>query len=319
MQQDYYSALAGMITGAARGSPRLRYVIYDAARSKLRRRLDEELGKFGHPDSKREMRELEAAIEQIESDLAKNGSARASAKTDTVIAIDDTAVEIIPPARQLPPLWEERNEFAPEQPTRSGWSILGPTISLIGAAILGITTYIAFERLYQREQPVPIQTNQSTSRKTAPNHPPETPLPGAYGVYALVNGQLIELEPLPIKVTGRTLAISGVISNASKTDLPNGRIQFVAFKRDLANNAPEKVIVRVLAESRNEEPATVGVTDSPASRNISYEMKVAPVEGNPAMIIVRPADPDFSFPTGRYALVLKTVAYDFSVTERAAD
>ena len=31
------------------------------------------------------------------------------------------------------------------------------------------------------------------------------------------------------------------------------------------------------------------------------------------MILIRPADADFSFPAGRYALVLKAAAYDFSV------
>jgi len=147
MQQDYYSALAGKITGAARGSPRLRYMIYDAARSKLRRRLDEEVGKLGYPDSRREMSELEAAIEQIETDLAENGSARASADTDTVTAFDDSAVEIIPPARQLPPHWEAQSDFAPEQTPRSGSPIVAPLISLVGAAILGVAAYVAIERI----------------------------------------------------------------------------------------------------------------------------------------------------------------------------
>ena len=31
------------------------------------------------------------------------------------------------------------------------------------------------------------------------------------------------------------------------------------------------------------------------------------------MILVRPAAPNFTFPVGRYALVIKSTAYDFSV------
>ena len=318
MQQDYYSVLAGMITDSARGNPRLRNTIYDVARSRLRRQFDGEVGRLGDPESQRQMRELEAAIEQIEADLAEDRSALALAESANVTTIEDSALEIIPPARQSSPLWEARTEFTPEPTARFGSSIVGPILSLVGAAVLGVTAYIAIERVYQREHPPPIQTDRSISRNAAPNHSREMPLPGVYGVYALTNGQLTELEPLPIKVSDRTLAISGAISTASKTKLPSGRIQFVAFKRDLVNNAPEKVIVRVLAEttstsSRNEDLATVGVGDSSVGRNISYEMKVAPVEGNPAMIIVRPANPEFSFPAGRYALVLKTVAYDFSV------
>ena len=41
-------------------------------------------------------------------------------------------------------------------------------------------------------------------------------------------------------------------------------------------------------------------------------MKVAPVPDNPEMIVLRP-DADLVFPAGRYALVLKGVAYDFTV------
>jgi len=67
------------------------------------------------------------------------------------------------------------------------------------------------------------------------------------------------------------------------------------------------------ASSHKGEATTSGVSDSWAVRDISYEMKVAPVDGVPAMILIRPAHADFSFPAGRYALVLKAVAYDFSV------
>jgi hypothetical protein len=42
-------------------------------------------------------------------------------------------------------------------------------------------------------------------------------------------------------------------------------------------------------------------------------MKVAPIHGNPAMILIHPTHPDFSFPAGRYALALNTMGYDFSV------
>ena len=48
-------------------------------------------------------------------------------------------------------------------------------------------------------------------------------------------------------------------------------------------------------------------------------MKVAPLDSNPAMILIRPASPDFLFPAGRYALILKTMAYDFSVDGSITD
>lgn len=49
-----------------------------------------------------------------------------------------------------------------------------------------------------------------------------------------------------------------------------------------------------------------------AVRSNHYKMRVAPVNGNPAMIIIRPQNPSFSFPPGRYALVLQGPAYDFT-------
>ena len=54
------------------------------------------------------------------------------------------------------------------------------------------------------------------------------------------------------------------------------------------------------------------VEESWVVRSNAYQMKVAPVADNPEMIVIRP-DADLVFPAGRYALVLKGVAYDFTV------
>ena len=48
-------------------------------------------------------------------------------------------------------------------------------------------------------------------------------------------------------------------------------------------------------------------------------LEVAHLDGNRAMLLIRPALADFSFPAGRYALLVKSVAYDFSVDGIAAD
>ena len=327
MQQDYYSALTSMITASARQNPRLRYMIYDVARSKLRQR-DGVTGKYGHADSEQKSRELEAAIERIEADLASGVSKANLAGADLVTSIDDSAVEIIPPTRDLPPWWDGRHESVPQHPIRSTPSSVRLLLSLVGAAVFGVVIYVAFERVFHSELPPPqVQATQNSSHKTIPNRLPEIPVPSAYGVYALANGRLTELEPLPIKVADRMVAISGTISTASKTKLPTGRVRFIAFKRDLVNNAPEKVAVRVVAQvtptsvsgRKEDDPTKIGMTDSWTIRSTSYEMKVAPVEGNPAMIIIRSAEADFSFPAGRYALILKTTAYDFSVNDPARD
>jgi len=50
-----------------------------------------------------------------------------------------------------------------------------------------------------------------------------------------------------------------------------------------------------------------------AVRGKSYGMSVSPVHGNPEMVALRPDQPEFSLPAGRYALVLNRDGYDFAV------
>jgi hypothetical protein len=46
---------------------------------------------------------------------------------------------------------------------------------------------------------------------------------------------------------------------------------------------------------------------------------VAPLNENPEMPVLRPENSDFVFPAGRYALVLKGQAYDFTVAGSITD
>jgi hypothetical protein len=46
---------------------------------------------------------------------------------------------------------------------------------------------------------------------------------------------------------------------------------------------------------------------------------VAPLSENPEMLLIRPESSDFVFPAGRYGLVLKGQAYDFTVAGRITD
>ena len=64
---------------------------------------------------------------------------------------------------------------------------------------------------------------------------------------------------------------------------------------------------------------TAQVDDEWTIRNASYELRVAPVSENPDMLMFRPEDPEFVFPAGRYALVLKGQAFDFTVAGPITD
>ena len=122
------------------------------------------------------------------------------------------------------------------------------------------------------------------------------------------------------------IAISAPLSIPSSTHLPVGQLRFVVFHRDLANDAPDRIAVRVVAQVIHEltfgpqgKAKMLDVKQSWVIRNNSYQMRVAPFAGNPEMIVVRPDPPDSVLPSGRYVLVLKSVGYDFTVDGAATD
>jgi hypothetical protein len=155
---------------------------------------------------------------------------------------------------------------------------------------------------------------------------PAIPIPAEYGVYGLSGGKLIELEQLPIKVPDPRVAMSAAFLVPSKVHIPAGQLQFVAYRRDLANSTPDQVAVRVVAQVMRAlsfdpkgHPKTAAVEQTWVIRNQSYELNVGPFADNPEMVLMRPAVPDLVLPAGRYALVLKGVGYDFTVEGELTD
>jgi len=146
------------------------------------------------------------------------------------------------------------------------------------------------------------------------------PLPTVYGVYAVSGGQLHELEALPGRVPDQRVFMSTPIRTLSRTVLPDGQIAFIVYRRDVASSAPERVTVRVIAKIMRAmtfntagEANVGGVEDSWTIRNVSYEFRVAPLSESSEMLMIRPENVDFVFPAGRYGLVIKGQAYDFTV------
>jgi hypothetical protein len=152
------------------------------------------------------------------------------------------------------------------------------------------------------------------------------PLPTSHGVYAVDHGKLINLDRLPIGVPNSNVAVSATIPTPSRTTLPDGDVQFVVFLGDPGADAPDHAAVRVVARvmhaltfDSNGPARTVNVKGKWAIRSNAYEMKAAPLDGNPEMIVIRPRNSEFSFPAGRYALVLNGIGYDFAVAGRITD
>jgi hypothetical protein len=140
------------------------------------------------------------------------------------------------------------------------------TIQLVIAAALGAAIYTAIDghKFLQRDQtpkeivaantlrtePSNLLTGKNLSpRSEATFRPamPSIPLPSVYGVYAISDGRLKDLDSLPIRVPDARVAISASFATPSRVQLPIGQLQFVVFRRDLLNNAPDHVQVRVVA------------------------------------------------------------------------
>jgi hypothetical protein len=211
------------------------------------------------------------------------------------------------------------------------------TIELVAAVVLGVAVYVAIDgqtalSFLHSHKPGRSAGNSDQSASLS-NKPPETmakasprsgisdiPLPTSYGVYILSNGNLTALDLLPIKVPDPRIAISASISTPSQVHLPPGQIQFVVYRRDLANEAPDRVTVRAVAQvmraltfAPGGKATYINVEPTWVVRSNSYQMSVAPAADSPEMVVIRPDRADFAFPAGRYALVLKKEAYDFTV------
>jgi hypothetical protein len=152
------------------------------------------------------------------------------------------------------------------------------------------------------------------------------PLPTVYGVYAVNEGKLYELDPLPLKVPDPRVAISAMISNTSRVTIPEGKVQFIIFRRDLVSSAPTEVFVRVVARVVREmkfnaggPPTTTNIDGEWTVRSKSYVFRVAPVGDSPEMIVLRPADSQSALSPGRYALVLAGKGYDFTIDGQITD
>jgi hypothetical protein len=317
MLQEYYSALASIVLTAARDRPELRQNIYEVARSRLREQLDWQAQDLSAVERGRRLHDLEAAIEQLEADLAGSGHQRTN--SGLFYSGIDERVETTPANRRLLSDSATKSLLGTARRPRA---VLAARLILpfVLTAVLGFAAYETVEPMVQQTGKA-NQAEESIARNfDRPRAVTDFPLPSAYGIYALINSRLIELAPLPIKIPDHSNTTSGLITSTSRAKLPNGNVRFVVFNRDLVREIPDKILVRIIArivpnasESRKLHSTSDAASTSWTVRNVSYDMRVAPVTANPAMIVIRPTNANFVFPPGRYALVLKGVPYDFAV------
>lgn len=171
--------------------------------------------------------------------------------------------------------------------------------------------------------PAPQQQGAAVAEPASANA--TTLLPTAYGTYAVVAGKLYELDPLPGRVPDPRIAISGVITKPGGTMLPDGHVRFIVFHRDSGSVVPDQAEVRVIAKITQAttfdaagKPVVSPTEDNWVIRNISIPYRTAPIKEHPEMYEVQPKD-DAELTPGRYGLVLKGQAFDFSVEGKITD
>jgi hypothetical protein len=153
------------------------------------------------------------------------------------------------------------------------------------------------------------------------------PRPSAYGVYAVRDNQLVELEQVHATPVDPRLRTQLQLVQPSRTVIDTAKIAFVVFRRDLVSSAPEKVPVRIASriahsmifDSGGKPMVTTPPTDTWLIRDQGYDMRVSPLRDSPEMVMLRPENPEFSFPSGRYELMIIGQPYDFVVPGEVTD
>jgi hypothetical protein len=156
---------------------------------------------------------------------------------------------------------------------------------------------------------------------------PSFPQPPAYGVYFLVDDKLVELQQVRATPVDPRNAGQLQILEPGRTVVAPGKPAFVIFRHDLASHAPEKMPLRIAArvahamnfDSTGKAIMTTPATDTWIIRELGYDLRASPIEGNSEMIKLRADDPTLLLPPGRYELMLGGQAYDLTVAGEVTD
>lgn len=340
---DFALVLSRMIDSVSADPEQLRISVYELARHKLQEQIAEEV-----PDERdRLANALEIAIQGVETHFSRleiralgapEGQSRLS--LPAYEGIPQTVAVVGPSgnAEPVPPFMAR-----PQKLDRRRWEFSAPWRYL---TVLALIVAVGFAIQQRVNLAAMLRTKAGTGVVAAkPASTPvqasaeQTPLPQqelapardaglvptAFGVYAVSDGKLHTLEMLPGHAPNPRVAISAAILTPSKTMLPDRRIKFIVFRRDSATNALDRAEVRVIARIAQAmkfdpagKPVITKAEDTWVIRNISYPFRTAPLKGQPDMYEVL-GDEDKPLAPGRYALVLKDEAYDFSVAGEITD
>jgi len=334
--------IARMIDSVKNSPDHMRQAVYDLARYKLR----EQFTYADARDIRRTEQALETAIRGVE-EFSKHHVGIAAPAPAPEVRDPDVAA---PPPRQLPPAElipqirpRPRLEISPEpddpKPASTAWPHLRRMAAVIAIVVVLLVAFQQRQRLLAVAQQLPkLEWQAATDQRSAPAQPsndaaalpppPAKPAPlrpKDYGVYAISDDTLTELQLLPGRPPDIRVAVSAALKVPGKASLPNGHPKFIVFRRDVATNVSDHAEVRVIAKIAREFSADVAGKkpsdgdDTWVIRNVAFPFRSSPINDNPEMYELHSEDPDLELTPGRYALVLKSQAYDFSVEGEIVD
>ena len=337
---DFAIVLSRVIASMEKDPAQLRSAVYELARIKLQAEL------LINVSEKRDLAlALESAIERVETVSSKHDHVRVLQSLDRLTDRSEVRACEVPVERDPASLIKYLPNFSTwnvdgSRKRKASWQSMGAA-PLVRAAVVAVIAIVlcavldlhfgVFGRqspqsvVYKVQRPEAKQVLQASADDvqtplTTPS--PQSlgfPLPSVYGIYAVSGGRLHELEPLVGRVPDQRVFMSTPVKTPSRTVLPDGRTVFVIYRRDAANSAPERVSVRVIAKVVREmtfnagHASTTNAQNTWTIRNISYDFRVAPLGEGSELLIIRPESEDFVFPAGRYGLVIKGQAYDFTI------
>jgi hypothetical protein len=338
VEVEFALVIARMIDSLKNNPEDMRQAIYELARYKLQ----EQLPDANAEEKERTQQALETAIRGVEAFSGQHVGILAPALRLQLNGprTASTAGELFYP-ELIPQVGPRSHLNVDSEPNAGGskhartpWPHLRRAAAMIAILVAILVAVQQRERLLSLALPkleqkatideriAPLQV----SNRPVPAPPPAKPAPlrpTDYGVYAVSNDALIGLSLLPGRPPDIRVAVSAALTAPSRTILPNGHPRFIVFRRDLASSIADRAEVRVVAKiAREFSPGVVSKKpgdDTWVMRNISFPFRLSPVNDYPEMFELHSEDPALELTPGRYALVLKTQAYDFSVEGEAVD
>lgn len=340
LEVEFALVIARMIDSLKNNPEDMRQAIYELARHKLR----EQLPNAGAEEKERTEQALETAIRGVEAFSEQHVGILAPALQSQLKGSGTASTagqlaspELIPQAGHRSRLnVDSGRSVTGSKHIHSPWPHLrraGALIAIVVAILVAVQqrgrllsiadNLPKLERTTaMEEQSAPSQVSSQSVPTPLPTKP-ATLRPTDYGVYAISNDALVRLSLLPGRPPDIRVAVSAALTSPSQTILPNGHPKFIVFRRDLASSIADRAEVRIIAKIAREFSAGAVSNklgdDSWVMRNISFPFRLSPVNDNSEMYELHSEDPALELPPGRYALVLKTQAYDFSVEGEVVD